>query len=117
MAGYQALNQACKLANQDGFIQSDKRYFLNIFQTFLAKFMQLVGSSFHQPKCIAKYFDQVNLVHTTLSGYQGAFHVKPTPKVRQALSFCTPCIFREREIAKTSQNLPILRNSSTGPNS
>ena len=48
---------------------------------------------------------------------QGAFHVKPTPKARQALSFCTPGIFREREIAKTSQNLMILRNSSTGPNS
>ena len=48
---YQAL-KACKLANQNRFIQSDKRYFLNIFQTFLAKFMQLVGSSFHQPKCL-----------------------------------------------------------------
>ena len=49
--------------------------------------------------------------------YQGAFHVKPTPKVRQALSYCTPGIFREREIAKTSPNRMILRNSSTGPNS
>ena len=29
----------------------------------------------------------------------GAFHVKPTPKVRQALSFRMPGIFRERETA------------------
>ena len=33
---------------------------------------------------------------------QGAFHVKPTPKVRQALSFRTPGIFRERETAEKS---------------
>ena len=31
---------------------------------------------------------------------QGAFHIKPTPKVCQALSFRTPGIFREREAAK-----------------
>ena len=31
---------------------------------------------------------------------QGAFHVKPTPKVRRALTFRTPGIFRERELLK-----------------
>ena len=36
---------------------------------------------------------------TYLGMYQGAFHVKPTPKVRRALSFRTPVIFREREAA------------------
>ena len=31
---------------------------------------------------------------------QGAFRVKPTPKVCQVLSFCTPGIFGEREATK-----------------
>ena len=31
---------------------------------------------------------------------QGAFHVTPTPKLRQALNFCTPGIFRKGEAAK-----------------
>ena len=44
------------------------------------------------------------------NGRQGAFHVKPTPKVRQDLSFRTPGIFRKREAAKEyeySKNLMI----------
>ena len=45
---------------------------------------------------------------------QGAFHVKLTPKERQALSFHTPCIFREREAAK-NQNLMVLRNVQYWP--
>ena len=31
---------------------------------------------------------------------QGAFRVKPTPKVRRALSFCAPDIFGVREATK-----------------
>ena len=31
---------------------------------------------------------------------QGAFHVRPTPKVRRSLSFRTPGIFRERELLR-----------------
>ena len=34
---------------------------------------------------------------------QGAFHVKPMPKVPQALIFCMPGIFREREGTKESE--------------
>ena len=35
--------------------------------------------------------------------HQGASHVKPTPKVRRAINFHTPGIFREREAAKKSE--------------
>ena len=34
---------------------------------------------------------------------QGAFHVKPTLKVHQVLSFCMPGIFGEREATKKSE--------------
>ena len=43
---------------------------------------------------------------------QDAFHVKHTPKVRQALSFHTPGTFKEREAAKKSDDLKKL---STDP--
>ena len=50
---YQAL-KVCKLTNQNLFIQSDQKYFISIFQTFRTKFMQLVGLSFHKPKCLLR---------------------------------------------------------------
>ena len=51
---------------------------------------------------------------------QGAFCVKPMPKVRQALSFCTSGLFGEREATKKLEysNSDDFRKLSvyTGPN-
>ena len=48
---------------------------------------------------------------------EDAFHLKPMPKVHQALSFRTPGIFRELELLKnlSTQNLMILRNVQYWP--
>ena len=48
---------------------------------------------------VLKVKETLHLNILTFVFNQDAFHVKPTPKVRQAL-FCTPGIFREGEAAK-----------------
>ena len=53
-----------------------------------------------------KTIDLLAILQKSLSSIvfiQGAFHVKPTLKVRQALSFHTPAIFKEREAAEESE--------------
>ena len=58
-----------------------------------------VTSWFRQGTIFAINWNRVS-EHHCLVVTQGAFHVRPTPKVRRSLSFRTPGIFRERELLR-----------------
>ena len=81
------------LARDDQVTWSPNRPLIGAFWLGILEYLEF----YTPPPCLKGMFCKSD--RWSFSMAHGAFHVKPTPKVRQALSFRMPGIFRERETA------------------